>query len=255
MFERFKAKMPSRESVTLVLALTACKLDNPSFDETGSTDATSSESATATSGSTGDATNNFPTEGGSGSTTFDTGETGDVTGQNASTSEGEGTTTTTGGVETVGSTTAAEPFCGDGVVDDGEECDDGNANNNDACLDTCLEARCGDGYLWTEDIVPGKEEQCDDGDTCQGEGEECKNGYCAIPCDPGNDQCPGDLVCFPNERCATPCEADADCPSGNCLEDGYCLWEAQCNTNDPALYEENCSSKCNIGKPNVETTG
>lgn len=28
--------------------------------------------------------------------------------------------------------------CGDGILDSGEECDDGNADNSDACLDTCV---------------------------------------------------------------------------------------------------------------------
>ncbi|MGB1278134.1 MAG: DUF4215 domain-containing protein, partial [Nannocystaceae bacterium] len=50
-----------------------------------------------------------------------------------------------------------EAGCGNGVVDDGEECDDGNALNDDACLDDCTPASCGDGYLFD-----GAEE-CDDG--------------------------------------------------------------------------------------------
>ncbi|KAI0226482.1 hypothetical protein LSAT2_022998 [Lamellibrachia satsuma] len=38
--------------------------------------------------------------------------------------------------------------CGDSVVDpeSGEECDDGNQSNNDACVQ-CLKARCGDGHI------------------------------------------------------------------------------------------------------------
>ncbi len=47
--------------------------------------------------------------------------------------------------------------CGDGVLDAGEECDDGNQVNEDACLTTCLWNTCGDGYF-----DPGSEE-CDDG--------------------------------------------------------------------------------------------
>lgn len=40
-------------------------------------------------------------------------------------------------------------MCGDGIVneDAGEECDDGNAVNNDDCLNTCKAATCGDGIL------------------------------------------------------------------------------------------------------------
>jgi len=48
--------------------------------------------------------------------------------------------------------------CGDGVLHAGvEECDDGNARNDDACLFGCALARCGDGYVHTG------VEQCDDG--------------------------------------------------------------------------------------------
>jgi len=47
-------------------------------------------------------------------------------------------------------------FCGNGVVDPGEECDDGNDDDNDACTGLCLFPRCGDGYAWygMEDCDP-----------------------------------------------------------------------------------------------------
>lgn len=47
--------------------------------------------------------------------------------------------------------------CGDGYVRAGvEECDDGNDSNDDACLTTCASNLCGDGY------VNAATEQCDD---------------------------------------------------------------------------------------------
>jgi cysteine-rich repeat protein len=46
--------------------------------------------------------------------------------------------------------------CGDAVVSPGEECDDANADESDACLSTCVTASCGDGF-----IFEGQEE-CDD---------------------------------------------------------------------------------------------
>jgi cysteine-rich repeat protein len=49
--------------------------------------------------------------------------------------------------------------CGDGVKNGPEDCDDGNTSNNDACLNTCVAARCGDG------IVEVGVEDCDDGNT------------------------------------------------------------------------------------------
>ncbi len=51
--------------------------------------------------------------------------------------------------------------CGDGIVDGGlgETCDDGNGDDSDACPSTCMQAYCGDGFLY-QDV-----EECDDGNT------------------------------------------------------------------------------------------
>jgi cysteine-rich repeat protein len=55
--------------------------------------------------------------------------------------------------------------CGDGIARTGvEQCDDGNLSNNDACLTTCRVASCGDGSVFTGF------EQCDDGNTVSGDG-------------------------------------------------------------------------------------
>ena len=56
------------------------------------------------------------------------------------------------------------PYCGDGTVDPGEQCDDGNTVNGDGCSSSCtIEQLCGNGQL-----NPG--EQCDDGNTVNGDG-------------------------------------------------------------------------------------
>lgn len=71
--------------------------------------------------------------------------------------------------------------CGDGILDDGEQCDDGNLIDGDGCSAQCTTEFCGDGIL-----SPG--EQCDDGNllngdgcsaTCEFEagGEGCTPGY------------------------------------------------------------------------------
>lgn len=39
-------------------------------------------------------------------------------------------------------------LCGNGVVDSGETCDDGNTVDSDACTAACQEARCGDGVAY-----------------------------------------------------------------------------------------------------------
>lgn len=48
-------------------------------------------------------------------------------------------------------------FCGDGVIDSDEDCDDRNTSNGDACTNACAENVCGDGFVET-----GVEE-CDNG--------------------------------------------------------------------------------------------
>ena len=43
-----------------------------------------------------------------------------------------------------------ELVCGDGVVNVGESCDDGNTDDTDGCLTSCDFARCGDGVVWRD---------------------------------------------------------------------------------------------------------
>ena len=59
----------------------------------------------------------------------------------------------------------AVPFCGDGILQPGEQCDDGNNVNGDGCNANCMIEYCGDGIL-----QPGLGEQCDDGNNVNGDG-------------------------------------------------------------------------------------
>jgi cysteine-rich repeat protein len=52
--------------------------------------------------------------------------------------------------------------CGNGRIESGEECDDGNTTSGDGCTAEC-EAECGDGTV-------NGEEQCDDGNLMSGDG-------------------------------------------------------------------------------------
>jgi cysteine-rich repeat protein len=69
-----------------------------------------------------------------------------------------------------------EPACGDAYTDAGEECDDGNTTDGDGCSATCtVEPACGDG---TQDAG----EECDDGNTADGDGcsAACRSEACAV---------------------------------------------------------------------------
>ncbi|MFO0615433.1 MAG: DUF4215 domain-containing protein [Polyangiaceae bacterium] len=78
-------------------------------------------------------------------------------------------------------------FCGNAIVTADEECDDGNQDDTDACLSTCVLATCGDGVL-------AKFEACDDGNTVDGDG--CTN-TCKLPA------C-GDGILQAGEECDDP---------------------------------------------------
>ena len=99
---------------------------------------------------------------------------GGLTELSVSSSSSTGDVVTTGDPET-GSTTEATPGrCGDGVVDEGEGCDDGEANGDNAgCTASCQPAECGDG-------LKGPGEGCDDGNAIDGDGctNTCKTPDC-----------------------------------------------------------------------------
>jgi len=106
--------------------------------------------------------------------------------------------------------------CGDGIVDMGEQCDDGNQIEDDGCSSTCeasaRRAGCGDGTI-------GQDETCDDGNRVDGDGCDtnctatgCPNGIVTTGegCDDGN-QTNGDgcsaLCQFETGNAAPDCSA------------------------------------------------
>jgi cysteine-rich repeat protein len=126
---------------------------------------------------------------------------------------------------------AAAPRCGDGVVDPGEQCDDGNTTDCDGCSARCTREVVGNGVLDCD-------EECDDGNTtdcdgCNADGEiECGNGVidseCGEVCDGADvaeQTCPGGVVtCAADCRSVdrTRCPATAAAPReicGNCIDD------------------------------------
>lgn len=88
--------------------------------------------------------------------------------------------------------------CGNNVVETGEQCDDGNADNTDGCAG-CQDARCGDGF-----VRAGSAEQCDDGNADDTDGcpTTCETAFCgdgfALA---GTEQC-DDTNAVANDGCA-----------------------------------------------------
>jgi fibro-slime domain-containing protein len=177
-----------------------------------------------------------------------------------------------------GPTSVNTASCGNGVLDtnNGEQCDDGNANSGDGCNKLCqLEANylckdpgqpctnlavCGNGVLTSN-------ETCDDGNTKDGDGcsADCmtvESGYqCRVPgkhCTPlcGDGKKIGSEMCddgnsASGDGCSSTCQVEpgADCPTvgqkcnmavcGNGIKEKSELCD--CGT-DPAKLPSDCKS-------------
>jgi cysteine-rich repeat protein len=149
-------------------------------------------------------------------------------------------------------TTDACTYCGDGVKQSTEQCDDGNANNNDACTNECKTAACGDGIVQPP-------EECDDGNT--NNNDACTNA-CTLPrcgdnfcnssgetCEPlqqntANDmKCPAGTVTLPNNVCRLPGTANQCTYCGDgILQSGA---GEQCDDGN-MNNADGCSSTCHI---------
>ena len=158
--------------------------------------------------------------------------------------------------------------CGDGVVQAGEGCDNGNDNADDAvCKSDCTPQVCGDGF-----VGPG--EGCDDGNDVPDDGctNDCVLATCGDgmvqpgePCDDGNDV--DDDACTNN--CTLPACGDGivqdgeECDDGNgdngdaCVAgckaatcgDGF-LWEGteECDDGND-VPDDGCSNTCTLPPP------
>ena len=158
--------------------------------------------------------------------------------------------------------------CGNGRVEPGEDCDDGNDADCDACSNGCTPVTgCGDG-------VACAGEQCDDGnaDDCDGcsasctteSGLRCGDGVvnesCGEICDPptpgtcGSDcgrvpQC-GDGFADPGEQCDDGNDVDCDGCTSACVVETGCGDGAVCGTeacdDGNADSCDGCTASCEV---------
>ena len=142
--------------------------------------------------------------------------------------------------------------CGNGIVDPGEQCDDGNVFDGDCCSSSCRPENPGgwcpdDGNICTDDVCDGagncvhppKSGLCDDGNECT-VGDTCADGICA----PGGPAPAG-----------TPCGAAIDlCGTSRCDGLGACVRDpapdgVACNDGDACTTGDTCRGGTCVGGP------
>jgi fibro-slime domain-containing protein len=137
-----------------------------------------------------------------------------------------------GGFVGTGSTQVVYLNCGNGVIDKGEQCDDGNRENGDGCNRICqIEvnyfceypgrpcqniAICGNGVLTSDEV-------CDDGNTLSGDG-------CSADCQTVER---GWICRVPGKRCIPRCG------------DGLITGSETCDDGN-SISSDGCSSQCQI---------
>lgn len=143
------------------------------------------------------------------------------------------------------------PLCGDGVIQEGEACDDGNDVDTDDCRNDCTLPKCGDG-------VVQEGEACDDGNNV--DTDSCKNN-CTLPncgdgilkspeqCDDGNN-ISGDGC---NANCNVENSTPTPTPAPGCNE--LCVQNADCsNTAHICVTTADGSNRCRLDKYVDSTT-
>ena len=127
-----------------------------------------------------------------------------------------------------------QTFCGDGVVDTGEECDLGASNGQSPspCLSDCTLTTCGDGYV-------GADEQCDEGAQNSNTVPDACRADCRLP------SC-GDGVVDSTEVCDGSALAGQTCDTR-----GYNAGALACEADCLAFDESACTgvNNCTVDLP------
>lgn len=171
----------------------------------------------------------------------------------------------------------AGTHCGDGVLEIGEACDDGNRRPNDGCSPSCV-VECGDGLVGAEELCdtaiasgePGScPSSCDDGEACTrdtllgvGCTARCFSTDVTRPGD-GDGCCPTGASSLTDDDCAIACgngllEAGELCDTGIATGAGSCPTGcddgAVCTT-DRLLEAGGCAARCEWAEITAAASG
>ena len=138
-------------------------------------------------------------------------------------------------------TDACARVCGNSRVEEGEQCDDGNFTDTDACTTQCQNNVCGDGTLYR-----GRE-ACDDGNQVQT--DACTN-TCTVA------RCGDRIVRTGSEECDDGNQVNDDnctneCRSARC-GDGIRQGTEQCDDGDDN-NDNTCSNTCRLNAATIAT--
>lgn len=138
-------------------------------------------------------------------------------------------------------------FCGDGTVNAGEECDDGNNVDGDGCSSSCVSEYCGDAIVNNHEACDGNISVC----TISGYDG---NRLCNATCDGWNVCIPsescGDGIVNGNEVCDDGNTDNCDGCRGDCTRldnicgDGYLDCGEECDGNIGLTTGKICTSNC-----------
>jgi hypothetical protein len=131
-------------------------------------------------------------------------------------------------------------FCGDGVLDAGEDCDDGNNREGDCCSAFCEVAA--EGSVCEDGLFCTTTDRCNADGTCVGTTDPCErpdgDGNCSESCNEATDACNGP------DPDASACEDGIWCNGADLCASGLCVAHAgsPCpGPDDDADCRESCS--------------
>ncbi|MBW2262171.1 MAG: hypothetical protein JRG91_09380 [Deltaproteobacteria bacterium] len=143
--------------------------------------------------------------------------------------------------------TDVETECGNGIPEAGEECDDGNDVQTDACLNDCTDADCGDGFVWTahEDCEGTVTQSCTT--TCGSTGTQTCADCLWADCVPPEEICNGE-----DDDCNDGPDEAFDCVLGSapsscttvCGTAGMQECGTTCTYGDCCAAHETCGNGC-----------